>query len=187
MANVMKPYGPLMVEHRLIEQIVSLMKAEIDRIDNSGSIDPRFIGATVKFLRIYADKCHHGKEEDLLFAALRKKEISDDDSKILDRLMDDHTVARQTVKTLADAKELYYKGDKGTLALMRECLVKLVALYPAHIEIEDKHFFIPVMKYFSDAEQAKMISDFAEFDRKIIHTEYQDVVKQLKEDLIRNT
>jgi hemerythrin-like domain-containing protein len=182
---VMKPYGPLMVEHRLIEQMVSLMKAEIERIDNSGNIEARSIGIIVKFLRVYADKCHHGKEEDILFAALRKKAISDSDSKILDKLLEEHKIARQTVKTLADAKELYYKGDKGTLALMRDCLAKLTALYPAHIELEDKQFFIPVMKYFTEEEQAKMTRDFGEFDRKMIHSEYQDVVNRLKDDLGR--
>ena len=33
-------------------------------------VDPVFIDTAVDFIRTYADRCHHGKEEDLLFKAL---------------------------------------------------------------------------------------------------------------------
>jgi len=71
----MLPIAPLMIEHRLIEQMIVVIRKEIDRCESEGNINPEFIDAAVDFIRIYADKCHHGKEEDILFRDSNKKEL----------------------------------------------------------------------------------------------------------------
>jgi len=35
----------------------------------------------------------------------------------------------------------------------------LLDFYPRHIEKEDKHFFIPCMEYFSEAEKEAMLKE----------------------------
>ena len=79
----MLPIGPLMIEHRLIEKMIRLMDREIVRIRENITVSPqfafvdsRFIDAAVDFIRTYADQVHHGKEEDILFAALQEKPLS---------------------------------------------------------------------------------------------------------------
>jgi len=52
-----------------------------------------------------------------------------------------------------------------------------VELYPEHIKIEDKDFFLPVMKYFSEEEQGAMVQEFYEFDRTIMHWKYGKIVE----------
>lgn len=52
----------------------------------------------------------------------------------------------------------------------------LIEFYPKHIEKEDKHFFIPVMDYFTEDEQDVMNKEFQEFDRKMIHKKYDKLV-----------
>ncbi|MBN2297153.1 MAG: cation-binding protein, partial [Deltaproteobacteria bacterium] len=61
----MKPIGPLMWEHRLIEKMLSLFEKEIQRINDTGEVNPVFIDTAVDFIRTYADRTHHGKEEDI--------------------------------------------------------------------------------------------------------------------------
>ena len=53
-------------------------------------------------------------------------------------------------------------------------------LYPKHIELEDRHFFIPVMDYFTEDEQQKMVGEFFEFDRNIIHNKYRKIAEELE-------
>ena len=69
----MRPIGPLMREHRLIERMVALMRAETEKISRTGEARPDFITSAVDFFRTYADRTHHGKEEDILFRDLAKK------------------------------------------------------------------------------------------------------------------
>ncbi|MFW9957485.1 MAG: hypothetical protein ACFFCT_05390 [Candidatus Odinarchaeota archaeon] len=54
------PVGPLMIEHRLIERMISVMGKEIKRIQKNREVDPKFIDTAVNFIRTYADQCHHG-------------------------------------------------------------------------------------------------------------------------------
>lgn len=53
----------------------------------------------------------------------------------------------------------------------------LAKFYPKHIKKEDKHFFIPCMDYFKDAEKDAMLNEMFEFDRSMIHEKYTDVVE----------
>ena len=58
----MMPIGPLMIEHRLIEKMIALMDKEIAKMKKHGKANPIFIDTTVDFIRMYADRTHHGKE-----------------------------------------------------------------------------------------------------------------------------
>lgn len=175
----MKPIGPLMWEHRLIEQIVPLMKTEIDHIGKNNLSNIHFIGVAVDFFRTYADRTHHGKEEDILFRELSKKKLSPGHRKIMDELVTEHGVARKAVKTLMTARERYMKGEVDALDTIKKSLGELVALYPEHIRKEDKDFFFPVLAYFSEEEQAAMLEEFKDFDRAMIHEKYENLISDL--------
>jgi hemerythrin-like domain-containing protein len=175
----MKPIGPLMWEHRLIEQIIPLMQQEIQNIQSTKKADVVFIEKAVDFFRIYADRTHHGKEEDILFKELEKKPLPDDLIKIMKELMDEHLIARKNVRAIIDARQEYLNGKDESLGIILDGLTNLINLYPPHIEKEDKRFFFPVMEYFTSQEQDKMLNDFWEFDRKMIHEKYQNVMEQM--------
>jgi len=63
----MLPISSLMMEHRLIEQMVKLAEIESRNIDGTRKVKTFFMDQTIDFFRTYADHCHHGKEEGILF------------------------------------------------------------------------------------------------------------------------
>ena len=174
----MKPRGPLMIEHRLIERMVKLLAAELENMTARTEADPYFIQSGIDFFRTYADRTHHGKEEDILFRQLEQKPLSSENEAMMNRLIREHVWAREAVGKLSDANERYLAGDSDVLSEMIYQLKKIVQFYPQHIEKEDKHFFLPVMDYFSEAEQQAMLDEFWEFDRKMIHEKYKKLVEQ---------
>lgn len=176
----MMPIGPLMIEHRLIEKMIQLMEKEIEKMKKYSKANPLFIDTAVNFIRMYADRTHHGKEEDILFRDLKKKNLSPNHNKIMDELVNEHIWARQTVRNLVDAKNNYVKGETQSLNNIISYINDLVEFYPKHIEKEDKHFFIPVMKYFSKEEQDKMLQEFWDFDKTLIHEHFKNVVESLQ-------
>ncbi|MFW9820408.1 MAG: hemerythrin domain-containing protein, partial [Candidatus Thorarchaeota archaeon] len=107
----MMPIGPLMIEHRLIEKMILLMEKEIDKMQKYAKANPLFIDIAVDFIRMYADRTHHGKEEDILFRDLNEKELSPNHTKIMDELIEEHIWARNTVGKLVEAKNHYFKGN----------------------------------------------------------------------------
>jgi hemerythrin-like domain-containing protein len=172
----MKPYGPLMVEHRLIERMVVLLKKELDSLMPANEANTAFIFAAVDFLRNYADKVHHGKEEDILFRKLAEKTLRKGHREIMKTLIEEHSIARTNVQTLFEAAEKYAKNDLRAAAEIRSSLKALVELYPQHIAKEDRQFFIPAMAYFSEDEQQQMLAEFFEFDKNVIHQKYKELV-----------
>jgi len=169
-----------MWEHRLIERIVPILDKELKRIDTSRKADVDLLTAAVDFFRTYADRTHHGKEEDILFSDLEKKPLSAEHARIMNELTDEHVHARRTVGALVDAKNKYTGGDEASLRDIVTQLKELIGFYPAHIEKEDKHFFFPILDYFSKQEQDAMLREFWEFDRRLIHEKYQKVVEELE-------
>lgn len=174
------PIGPLMIEHRLIEKIIPILKNEINTINRKNQANPIFIEMAVDFFRMYADRCHHGKEEDILFRDLGKKKLSSDHKKIMDELVEDHKFARSTVGKLVEAKNSYVKGKSDAISEILKNLNILSEFYPTHIEKEDKRFFIPVMNYFSKEEQNAMLQEFWDFDKTLIHEKYKKILEDLK-------
>lgn len=172
----MMPIGPLMIEHRLIEKMVDMMGKELNRIERDRSGNPEFIEAVIDFIRIYADRCHHGKEEDILFRDLKKKSISDAHKKIMGELIEEHKFGRKLIGEMEDANERYRKGERRALSKIIDSLKALVELYPDHIEKEDKRFFLPVMKYFTDKEKDAMLAEEYDFDKTLFHDLYKEQV-----------
>ena len=174
----MKPIGPLMIEHRLIERMVALLEKELEKIETSKELNPQFIFNAVDFFRTYADQLHHGKEEDILFKELTKKNLSEEHKKIMQELIEEHIIARKNVKGLLEANEQYAKGNHEEITKIIRSLKTLIALYLPHIAKEDKRFFIPVMNYFSEEEQQIMLKQFFDFDKQMIHEKYGKLVEK---------
>jgi hemerythrin-like domain-containing protein len=174
----MQARGPLMIEHRLIQQMLNVIQQSLVRVEQTQSIDPYFVDAAVDFIRMYADRTHHGKEEDILFRDLRNKQLSDEDRQAMNELIEDHVFSRNTTQALVEANMRYRKGNKEALGEIKACLKILVDFYPEHMKKEDKLFFPAVRAYFSDGEDQAMLAEFWEFDKKMIHEKYQAVVKE---------
>jgi hemerythrin-like domain-containing protein len=174
----MLPIGPLMIEHRLIEKMITVIKKVIARSEQQGKINPEFIDLAVDFIRMYADRCHHGKEEDILFRDLNKKPLTAEHKKIMDDLIEEHRQGRKTVADIVESKGRYLKGDQEALPLLLDRMKFLVDFYPKHIEKEDRHFFMPIMNYFSLEEKEVMLQEELEFDKNLIHDIYKNKISE---------
>ena len=97
----------------------------------------------------------------------------------MNELIEEHALGRETTKALVEANTRYRNGEASALADIADRLRKLVEFYPKHIEKEDKDFFPAARAYFTEEEDQAMLAEFWEFDRKMIHEKYQQVVKQL--------
>jgi hemerythrin-like domain-containing protein len=171
-----------MIEHRLIERMIRQLKQQLDKVGSQKKVDPVFIDVAVDFIRNYADRCHHGKEEDILFRDLAKKDLSDEHRAVMEELLDEHVRARKATRSLLDGKERYLAGDGDALNDIVDAMTWLVKFYPVHIEKEDRQFFMPVMGYLTKQEQHMMLQEFYEFDRNLVHTTYRGIVERLEHE-----
>lgn len=175
----MKPIGPLMVEHRLTDRMLGLIRQEIPTLrKGAAGVDIGFAGKVVDFFRTYVDLCHHGKEEDILFKTLAGKEMSSEHKRIMDELIEEHRTARDVINNLGKAKDPHSGGNKSSEILTR--YEEIVAIYPPHIDKEDKHFFFPCLQYLSREEQDRMLAEMMDFDAKLFHVTYTALIESLE-------
>ncbi len=172
----MMPVGPLMTEHRLIERMVARMEAVSQETRRTEKVDGVFIQAAVDFLRTYADRCHHGKEEDLLFKALKNKKLTEAHRNTLEQLEREHRVGRELVSKLETAKNRFLKKEGFRAQDVAHALEALVAFYPKHIDLEDQHFFVPVMDYFEPDERDALLLSMMEFDQKLLMDLHEELL-----------
>lgn len=176
----MWPIGPLMREHRLIERMLKVAERRVPQFRGSQQGDPVFVEQVVEFFRTYADRCHHGKEEDILFRDLAGRDLTPPLKAMMEELLGDHALGRKLVGELANANQRYQRGERQALAEVADLLDRLTAFYPQHILKEDKGFFFPCMELLSTDEREAMLGRFWEFDRLLIHEQNENLVKGLE-------
>lgn len=178
----MKPIVPLKIEHGLIDQMIKLARDETLKIATKDEFNPAFIDTVVDFLRTYADRTHHGKEEDILFRDLKDRDLAAEDRELMEELTQEHVAAREMVSELVAAKERHLQGDSEALETVVRKMAGLIELYPEHIKKEDNVFFPASMAYLTTSEQEAMLEEMWEVDREMIHEKYRSVVQRLKDE-----
>jgi hemerythrin-like domain-containing protein len=174
------PVEALMNEHRLIERMIPLIRKELLKMEATTAVNSKFVEIIVDFIRIYADRCHHGKEEGILFRQLSNKPISTEHATMMRELIEEHVYARKTTSNLEKANLRYVNGDVAAREDVGKLLNDLAEFYTKHIQKEDTQFFYPSMEYFSPQEQELMLQEFWAFDRKIVHEKYARVLDELE-------
>ncbi len=172
--------APLMIEHRLIERMIKVLGSELELIASEKNPNLVLVDSAVDFIRTYADRTHHGKEEEILFRELERKRLAAGHKAVMETLVREHRFARDKTTALLEAKERHLGGDLGALAEMAAHMKALIEFYPKHIYTEDQEFFVPVMDYFTLAEQQAMLGEFRQFDRRMIHEKYLHVVRRFE-------
>ncbi len=126
----------LMSEHRLIEQVLDAMVGFADEIRRQEATEREELARFVAFLREFADACHHGKEEDVLFAAMVEHGFPRDGGPIA-VMLHDHAQGRALIGALAakaDGAGAWSGEDRQRIA---EAAYAYAALLHAHIHKED--------------------------------------------------
>ena len=117
-------------------------------------------------MRTFADKCHHGKEEELLFPALAGKGIPMQGCPV-GALTAEHMRGRILVKELAEAAEAFQSGELVAMGAVVKSLRGIAALYPNHIWKEDYLLFPLTEKVLSMEEQQSLYQQFKLVEERV--------------------
>jgi hemerythrin-like domain-containing protein len=162
----MKPTQVMEAEHRLIETVVNALGGVADAIEKGQHADAAMLATAVEFLRVYADKLHHGKEETLFFPMLVKRGVPPQGCPI-GGLNHEHEKGRALVRALAEQAPAYAQGKPGAKEGVLEALRGILDLYQNHIWKEDAMVFPMADKVLTEADQTELTEKFGEVDRAV--------------------
>lgn len=95
------PGQTLREEHRLILRALELVKMGADRLDEGRPLPDGWWEQLVEWLRTFADRSHHGKEEQHLFPALIQAGVPADGGPI-GVMLDEHAEGRVLIRIMAE-------------------------------------------------------------------------------------
>jgi len=124
-------------EHKLILRMVTLVEQNTARLEEGTFRNWQFYLDAVDFIRNYADRFHHAKEEDILFVALIKNGMPEKQSPI-EAMHMEHDEGRSHVRAIEEAAQKALAGEAGQTAIIVEHAKGYAKLLRGHIEKEDE-------------------------------------------------
>lgn len=132
--------GVLREEHQRILQVVQVLESRLDDFTLGRAPDFDALEDCVTFFRLFADACHHGKEEELLFPELENAGLPGNAGPIA-VMLEEHRYGRALVAGMAESLPGARAGDgRERIALERNGR-GYVDMIRAHIGKEDNVLF----------------------------------------------
>jgi hemerythrin-like domain-containing protein len=180
----MRPTEVLMHEHRVIEQVIACLEEISNRCEAGQALDTISASEAIDFFRVFADRCHHGKEEDLLFPAMEEKGFSREQGPT-GVMLREHDAGRFHVDGMSKAIERVASGDVAAREAFIEHAREFAALLRQHIVKEDHCLFPMADRALSAADQDALSRSFAKVEHddlgKGVHEKYVGIADQLAE------
>jgi hemerythrin-like domain-containing protein len=169
----MKATDILSREHGLILQALDNLSRARDQIESGQRPPKEFFEKALEFLREFADKFHHFKEEYLMFGLLALKKDGAFDGPI-GALRYQHERGRKCINEMAKSLDGYADGDDIALTTLLENLAAYTALLRRHIYEEDHTFFKMTEKELSKEEEEILLTQFKKEDEKMGGQKFYD-------------
>jgi len=205
----MCPTEILKQEHRVIEQVLDCLEILAQRGEANGNLDWNSAKQAIDFFQNFADRCHHGKEEECLFPMLEQKGFSPDQGPT-GVMRSEHELGRHHVREMAEAiKSLSQNpsgsiprpgksaqsndfetcsksaadGSSSAIAGFASHARAYVRLLRDHIQKEDHCLFQMADQALNEQEQSQLMSSFEQVEHDDMgtgtHQKYLDIATQL--------
>ena len=153
----------LRIEHDSILFGLDVLEQMVSQLEQTGLLDSADVDSMVDFLRLFADKCHHGKEEGLMFPAMEEAGIPNENGPIGQMLME-HTQGRKYIAAMGASTE----GGALQPEMFASAAVEYVKLMRVHINKENMVLFPMGDKVLPVGEQLKLLEQFEEFEAEVM-------------------
>lgn len=186
MSEPVDPIGSLIAEHRIIERLLQIIEDLGYRILSGAKPPVGDLNAVLDFVRTFADRCHHGKEENALFPALEGKEGSMADS--IKVMLDEHQTGREIVKAMmAAVKKLKGGDDKGYVEFV-DASFNYVLLIRGHYTKENVMLFRMAKEVLGDDEIKSLAKECEKIEVELgegVHEHMIEMVQELEKKYLK--
>ena len=153
-SSLSDPFEILTVEHNPIIQVASALAA----MRRGSEIKAETLRKAIDFIRRFADRYHHEKEEVILFTLAREKGLDVSPVEAMER---EHEMVREKVRKAVESLD---RGDTtSTIVYLREW----ANFIPDHIDRENHSLFPGLARFFDEKERSEMMERFRGVDQEL--------------------
>jgi hemerythrin-like domain-containing protein len=169
-------------EHKLILRMIALLENNVALMEAGKFRDWQFFLDAVDFIRNYADRFHHAKEEDVLFKALVDNGMPRDNSPVAAMLLA-HDHGRAFVRAMEEAARRAQAGEAGRIPLIAENARGYIALLRDHIDKEDHILYPLAERVLPEAPRPGMLRAYRDAEARTpgLEEKYRRLVEQYEQ------
>ncbi len=173
----------LMNEHRVIERVLDALVGFADDVRRRGATEKDELARFVTFVREFADACHHGKEEDILFAAMVEHGFPREGGPIA-VMLHEHDQGRGLVRILkqrAEQDAAWSDDDRQEIAQVAQGFSDMLH---AHIHKEDAVLYPMAEQHLPPEAMEKVSRDCERFEELKTGSGTHERLHALAEELV---
>lgn len=169
------PIQKLVDEHVLILRVIALIPGIKKNLESGSDADRQIAADSLDFIRSFADRCHHAKEEDILL------EYFDEGMEMIKTIREDHETGRAHVRAAAEAL------DRGDDEAVGEHLTAYAELLTEHITKEDGVLYPWMERNLTMTQVGELFARFSARDAEFgdAPKRYHALVDRLEQELIQ--
>lgn len=175
-------------EHEGILIMLSVLERLAADLHDGKAVNLEHLDGIMNFLTTFADRCHHGKEEELLFPALASAGIPSEGGPI-GVMLAEHTHGRAYIRTMTDALARLHAGDTEARPAFAQAALGYARLLREHITKENNVLFVLAEQRLSPAEHERLVEGFAQIERERIgegvHEQFHALLEQLRDTYLK--
>jgi hemerythrin-like domain-containing protein len=169
-------------EHQVILQVLDCLECIIEKAASTGKLDGQAARDAIEFFRVFADQCHHGKEEAHLFPAMEAKGYPRAGGPT-GVMLNEHRIGHECVGGMSEAVAAEAEGDRDAVQQFTEFGRTYISLLRQHIEKEDHCLFGMANQVFTEQDQSALLAAFEKVEAEHInagtHEKYLAVAQSL--------
>ncbi len=177
----MKPTDVLKEEHRGIEQMLDILESILNRMEQGEYANAGHLEKIVDFFQVFADTCHHGKEEELLFPSLEAAGLPSEGGPV-SVMLAEHNQGRSFILGMKEGIERYKQANSRDGALFTENAWNYIMLLRQHIDKENNILFRMADMHIPEDRQQELLVEFEEIETERIgagkHEEYHELLHE---------
>lgn len=180
----MKAVEQLKKEHNAVKLTLRVLDKICKQLEAGDEINTGDLESLLDFFKVFVDKCHHAKEENMLFVAL---EGSDDPSHgdRIGALIKDHATGRNYIRELSRAVAEYKVGNVAAGTEILHYAKNYITLLIQHIDVEDNVLYPLADERLSPLKQEELAKDFDRLETEEIgvgrHEEFHRMIERLRD------
>ena len=175
------PTQVLKDEHALILEALDAIERKVAALEAGGGPDRAYFEKAVQFLRTFADQCHHGKEENLLFKTMMDRGFPRQAGPIA-VMLHEHETGRSFIRGIAEGAAAV-GTDPGAAKRIIENGRGYVALLRAHIDKENHILFPMADNVLSPEDQEQLGMEFERFEAEETGAGVHEAMLKLLDEL----
>ncbi|MBS7644611.1 MAG: hemerythrin domain-containing protein [Candidatus Bathyarchaeia archaeon] len=171
-------------EHKAIRLMLKILEAICEKMSKGEVVPKESLEKVMEFIKIFADKCHHGKEEELLFPAMEEAGIPKGGGPI-SVMIAEHDTGRGYVKAMGEA---VLEGDPIKFVENSERYIRLLE---QHIDKEDNILYLMADLHLPRDKHDELMEEFDKMERERIgvgrHEELHRLLHQLRKEFLESS